>query len=154
MCKDRNEQKKLLLKLRNMGCHFHNLKVLREGKGSLVVVHRPSADVLSSPTDFVPCPSCFGYFKTTLLYKHHCPLATNSKAKGSSRVKQGKLLLLAVHGPHLFRVSYAESAKRPRSSNSTQPSPSLICSESDFSDDEEISKSKGIFVSFIYRCHG
>lgn len=61
-----SEEKKLrektLYKLKNLGNHIHNIKVLREKRGSLVVVYRPPENAKVDPYKYLPCSSCYGYF--------------------------------------------------------------------------------------------
>ena len=60
-----------LEKLRLLGNYHHNLTALETGKGELIVMRRPSSSgEKSSPEDFLPCPSCFGFLKRHDLWKH------------------------------------------------------------------------------------
>ena len=58
----------LMEKLRHLGNYHHNLKVIEENSGSLIVVRRPTHKV--SYSDFLPCVHCLGFFKKIELYKH------------------------------------------------------------------------------------
>ena len=60
---------KYLLRLRNLGNHKHNCKVLRCNKGSLVVAYTPRVSLKNDQT-YVPCPYCFGYYEKKQLWKH------------------------------------------------------------------------------------
>ncbi|XP_070203323.1 uncharacterized protein [Littorina saxatilis] len=91
-CKEPKQKELLLMRLRNMGNHLHNVEVLKQGKGELIVCHRPS-DAKVCAKDFGPCLLCYGYYKTSLLYKHKCPLETKPSLKGIAKVKHSKLLL-------------------------------------------------------------
>ena len=83
-----------LHKIRNVGNHLHNLKVLKDGHGPLIVVHRPSKNTPNAHSDYVPCPDCYGYFRKSLLYRHDCPFSSStSKTKSISRVRKGQCLL-------------------------------------------------------------
>ena len=55
-----------LMKLRNMGNHEHNLKVIQKRTGELVVQHRPTTKD-ADYTEYVPCKYCFAYFVKTSL---------------------------------------------------------------------------------------
>ena len=84
-----------LTKLRNLGNHMQNCKVLKEERGELIVKYRPTVNV--DPRDFVPCPTCYGYYAKKFLWKHSCPLETVTGAsrnrKRGQRVRNGTLLL-------------------------------------------------------------
>lgn len=89
--KNNKENNKLrineLSKLRNRGTHLHNLKVIREGMGDLIVAYRPKMSV--SPENYVPCSCCYGWYAKTVIWKHKCPF----KQPGSSLLKEGLALL-------------------------------------------------------------
>ncbi|KAJ8034560.1 hypothetical protein HOLleu_21447 [Holothuria leucospilota] len=95
--KDQRLKTAKLTKLRNLGNHIQNCRVLEKGQGELLVRYRPNIRV--DPTDFVPCPQCYGYFARKTLWRHTCPLDTvKNKGKGkqklkSKRVKNGTMLL-------------------------------------------------------------
>ena len=69
------KRKQLLDKLRNLGGHKHNVSVIREGKGTLDVVYRPSIAGTDS-CKYVPCQYCYGYYGRRQLWRHvrQCPL--------------------------------------------------------------------------------
>jgi hypothetical protein len=47
-------------KLRNLGNHLHNVEVLKENKGVLIVGQRPKKDqVQPKAADYSPCPLCY-----------------------------------------------------------------------------------------------
>lgn len=95
--KDSKLKNAKLTKLRNLGNHLENCKVLEEGRGEIIVRYRPTVDV--NPRDYVPCPTCYGYFAKKFLWKHSCPLeaVTSSGKKRGQRVKNGTLLLPSGH---------------------------------------------------------
>jgi len=72
---DAAKKKQLLNKLRNLGSHKHNLSVLKEGKGRLDVVYRPTIPGMVSST-YLPCQYCYGYYGRRQLWRHvrQCPL--------------------------------------------------------------------------------
>ena len=73
----------MICKIRNLGNHLQNSKVIKEGKGNLMVVYRPSSE--SSWEDYLPCDMCLGYYSKNDLWKHRkrCPLLPEgSKVKG------------------------------------------------------------------------
>ena len=60
---NKHEKEKLYEKLRNLGNHLHNIKVLKSGGGLLAVTYRPrSMDGTGSPEDYGPCPNYYGYY--------------------------------------------------------------------------------------------
>ena len=74
--------------MRNYGNFIHNAEVLREGKGTLIVVYRPAykADAM----DYLPCTSCFGYFAQDDLWKHKCTQATDCEEKDAEEPSKKK----------------------------------------------------------------
>ena len=55
-------------KLRLLGDYYHNIKVISEKTGQLIVVRRPCAD--TTYNDFLPCRYCFGFFYRKELWRH------------------------------------------------------------------------------------
>ena len=55
-------------KLRNLENHQHNMKVICENKGSLMVKYRPADS--DQPEEYIPCEYCYGYNKSSELWKH------------------------------------------------------------------------------------
>ncbi|XP_078314008.1 uncharacterized protein LOC111109333 [Crassostrea virginica] len=66
--KDPKVKRNILTRLRNLGSHKHNMEVIRERKGELLVVYRPSEPTQWS--DYSPCPYCYGYYASSVLWKH------------------------------------------------------------------------------------
>ena len=81
-----------LTRVRNAGNYKHNVQVLKEGKGELVVFARNSSE--TKPEDYLPCESCLGFFLKGSLWRHKqvCPLA--SKGQKFRRVQADAALLL------------------------------------------------------------
>ena len=73
-------------------CHrgnfLHNIKVLKEGHGSLIVVRHPNEEL--SACYFLPCPDCLGFFGKDDLWRHNCP----ADFKSSKQLKRGARALL------------------------------------------------------------
>jgi hypothetical protein len=87
----RKQKKAELSKLRNAGDYHHNLAVKKAGKGEFVAKRR-KRNKHASPTKYVHCPACLGYYQKIDLYRHICPAAE----KGGPRrqlAKKGQLLL-------------------------------------------------------------
>jgi len=59
-----------LRKLTNIGNHRHNRKVLRENRGTLLVLHQPEPG--ASPECYSPCKGCWNYMTKAELSKHAC----------------------------------------------------------------------------------
>jgi len=64
------KRKQLLDKLRLKGDYHHNIKCLQTGRGSLVVVRRPSDVGKIRPEDFLPCKYCLAFVQRTELWRH------------------------------------------------------------------------------------
>lgn len=78
-----------------MGNFRHNLDVIKEGKGELIVARR--SPNMSCPDDFLPCIFCLGFFKAVELWRHarNCHFNSEPKSHGmtKSTTAQAKLLL-------------------------------------------------------------
>ncbi|XP_071831513.1 uncharacterized protein [Apostichopus japonicus] len=92
-----------LTKIRNLGNHLQNCKVLEQGSGELIVRYRPNE--ITEPSNFIPCPTCYGYYAKRFLYKHTCHLEPASSNKLKRRrgelVRNGKLLLPSLNNSDL-----------------------------------------------------
>ena len=86
---DKNTRRNYITRLRNLGNHLHNMSVLREGQGELLVTYRSSKVIAA--TSYVPCEHCFKYLLKKDLYRHRCPIM-DKKTKG--RVAEKASLLL------------------------------------------------------------
>ena len=64
---DERERKHCIEKIKNMGNFNHNMKLLKEGKGELIVARR-SANKLCV-TDYLPCTYCFGFYRSKELFR-------------------------------------------------------------------------------------
>ena len=87
--KDKTERLKHIIRLRNMGNHLHNVEVLKEQKGELLVTYRTKQG--AQPSEYVPCEHCFGYLLKRDLHRHKCKVAT---AKSAGRTAASASLLL------------------------------------------------------------
>lgn len=81
-----------LTRLRNAGNYKHNVSVLKEESGELVVVARQSHG--TKPEEYLPCEDCLGFFLREGLWRHKqvCPLRTGKQK--SRRVQAEAALLL------------------------------------------------------------
>ena len=92
---DKDLKAKRLTRMRNLGNHIHNVKVLKEGQGTIIPVYRP--DHNAEYTNYLPCVDCYGYYVKFDLWKHNC-LFRESDGKQTQKkkrqfVKESKLLL-------------------------------------------------------------
>ena len=85
------QRKAELSKLRNAGDYQHNVAVVKAGKGELVAKRR-KRDQCSSPSKYVHCPDCLGYFQKIDLYRHSCP-AREKDGPRRQLARKGQLLL-------------------------------------------------------------
>jgi len=86
---DKSDRIKCITKLRNLGNHLHNSKVLQEGQGDFLVTYRPKAGVAAE--DYRPCESCWCYLLKGELFRHRCKFP---KSKPKGRVAANAYLLL------------------------------------------------------------
>ena len=71
----KNSKKRSLeiMRVRRAGNYRHNVDVLKNGNGEIVVVARPSVE--TKPQDYLPCEGCLGFFLKEGLWRHKkvCP---------------------------------------------------------------------------------
>lgn len=72
--------------LKNVGDHKHNIINLKAGHGDLVVKRQVKKAV--GKEEFVPCPSCLGFYYKRDLWRHKCKGTGKNK-----KAKDGKVLL-------------------------------------------------------------
>ena len=67
-----NKQKKnaLVVKLRNLGNHKHNIQVLSQGFGELEVIYRPQKCTKYTMASYIPCRFCYGYYGRAEIWRH------------------------------------------------------------------------------------
>lgn len=68
--KGSKERKLELIKLEKRGAYKHNLNVISEKKGTLLVMKRPSLGVTVSTMDFKACPVCLGFYHKKTIRTH------------------------------------------------------------------------------------
>ena len=92
---DKKDKDRQLTLMRNYGNYFHNISVLKRGVGELIVVYRPAGK--SHPSDYVSCPTCYGFITKTELWKHKCSQIVDDessvKKKNRRKVHAAKMLL-------------------------------------------------------------
>jgi hypothetical protein len=95
--KQSNERRKLTSELRLEGNHKHNIRVLTDGAGVLIVAK--SLKNTKDVGDFVPCSKCLSYVGKADIYRHRCMWesggqeVTGNGNKKPSRLSMGKQLL-------------------------------------------------------------
>jgi hypothetical protein len=70
---DKNLKIGRITRLRNLGNHMHNMKVLRERRGELIVKYRSNKAGVTAD-DYLPCEYCFDYLLKSDLHRHKCKL--------------------------------------------------------------------------------
>ena len=92
---DRNKD---LDRFRLEGAYKHNIKVLTENKGSLILPRRPSTEdeLRYSYEDYLHCEYCLGFFLKHNLWRHqkNCQFKTEDNPKGTKRRPQRNAVLL------------------------------------------------------------
>ena len=68
-----------LTKLRNLGNHRHNQKVLQDGRGTLLVLYCPKPE--ENPDNYSPCNNCWNYMTEAQLLRHRCKLTSQRSRK-------------------------------------------------------------------------
>ena len=92
LAKDDNQRKGLLTLLRNKGNHRHNLTVVSEKRGELLMSRRPTrtaAPLLVS--SYMPCPSCFAWVQD--IAKHRS--FTNRCVSNTEKLTKRAAILLS-----------------------------------------------------------
>ncbi|XP_053733868.1 uncharacterized protein LOC128766343 [Synchiropus splendidus] len=94
--------------LRRKGNYYHNIEVLKEGKGEIVTNRRPTEHV--DPENYLPCPKCFGFFMRNELWKHERRCANKIgepivESKRKRRIQSAASSLLPCRGQALQRCA-------------------------------------------------
>ena len=97
---DPQKRQNMMSFLRNKGTHIHNCNVIREGKGVLIVVYRPTVPD-ANYQDYGPCEFCYGYYVRLDLWKHNCPHRSQTHVLYSNRP--------AVNSKYLLPPALGES---------------------------------------------
>lgn len=102
---DQQTRTLLMTKMRNLGNHLHNKKVLADKKGELFVVYRPSQSASLHPYNYVPCSTCLGWYRKRELWKHKTKCVLNpDKEQKKNHVKESRALLADGKTPRLAEV--------------------------------------------------
>ena len=90
---ERARQTKLL---KHRGNFKHNIQVLKENEGILIVVRRPTEK--EDASKFVPCASCYGFYSKCELYRHACPVETEKRTEGHM-LRESRMVLASALDP-------------------------------------------------------
>lgn len=121
------ERRRVFEKLLCVGDYYHNMDVLETGKGSLIVLRRPTNTELSErdikATDYSPCPGCLGFVTKHDLWRHvkRCKEMSSYKQERTSAQQASRLLMFSVSSvikiPQKFRT---QIISRMRSDGTTK----------------------------------
>ena len=89
--RDQTERIRHVTRLRNLGNHSHNKKVLEEGNGEILVTYRPKRDTKAS--DYVPCEACWAYVLKGDLFRHRCKFPKKETRVRGRCAAEAELLL-------------------------------------------------------------
>ena len=83
---DKDERKKELERIRNMGNFNHNLKILQKGEGTLIISRRPKSTRMAD--EYLPCMHCFAFIHEDEMWRHtkHCIFNPNQGQEGDAMV--------------------------------------------------------------------
>lgn len=68
--KGSKERKDAFIKLEKLGAYKHNLKVIQNETGTLLVQKRPSVGKLVKGADYRACPECRGFYNKSSIRRH------------------------------------------------------------------------------------
>lgn len=88
------ERKAALQKLQNEGNFNHNVKVIKNGKGKLVVYRRPKNSSISA-CDYLPCEYCLAFVHEKMMWLHakSCYYRPGSVDTDNNYVRNGRIML-------------------------------------------------------------
>jgi hypothetical protein len=87
---DKNLKIARITGLRNLANHMHNMKVLRERRGELIVKYRSNKAGVTAD-DYLPCEYCFDYLLKSDVHWHKCQLQA---AKRRGRVAMNSTMMV------------------------------------------------------------
>ena len=89
--RDRTERVRHVTRLRNLGNHRHNKKVLEAGRGEFLVTYRSKRHATAS--EYVPCKNCWAYVLKVELFRHRCKFPKKEMRVRRRRAAEAKQLL-------------------------------------------------------------
>lgn len=94
--KNGKERADKIRKLRNKGNYVHNMEVLKNKEGALIVTRRSSKDV--SYKSYLPCEYCYGLFHKRKLWRHvrSCPDKFGKATENRRSVISNALLMTPI----------------------------------------------------------
>lgn len=75
--------------LRRRGDYYHNITVLKEGKGEIVTYRQPSEH--ADAENFLPCNICYGFFLKTELWRHEKVCRKTMTVSAESKKRKRKV---------------------------------------------------------------
>lgn len=98
--KKKKSRKNLIERLRKMGTNRHNITVLKQGAGELIVEKRSSKQFQKHYTEYLPCEFCLGFYNRSDLHRHlkTCNMKKDNEVSSqkSNRVQGIASMLLPV----------------------------------------------------------
>jgi len=83
---DSVEEMQHIQRIRNLGIHQHNVKVLKEGRGKFFISRMSERS--REPHNFLPCEFCWRYICKTSYHTHHCRFSAQSELSHHRRDRQ------------------------------------------------------------------
>ena len=117
----------LLEKMRNVGNHLHNSKVLKSGTRELAVAYRPRENQALAADDYGPCPNCNTYYPWKDLWRHnkHCKFAPED-SKRRQHALSSRLLLLQTNAKSDTLAKILASMKLDEVSRIAKSDPTIL----------------------------
>ncbi|XP_034149923.1 uncharacterized protein LOC106023908 isoform X2 [Esox lucius] len=130
----------LLEELRNKGDYQHNILVLEEGKGEIVISRKSPGS--ASIEDYLPCSHCLGFFVKSELRRHESlcqPKNEEKRSRNNEETEPRKRVQSLVS--HLISVSKSVSEGSQKIVKKPQQE-SAACLHSDFTFDATVATKK------------
>jgi len=119
------EKKRGINKLRMLVDYFHNVQVLSQKSGQLIVVRRPLSNKQACYSNFLPCVGCKGFFWRKELWCHckNCELRQTSPQQPETACQKEGLMLIA---PVLYTAAKVDPALAAVLASMTSDQVSLV----------------------------
>ncbi|KAH3755849.1 hypothetical protein DPMN_190548 [Dreissena polymorpha] len=107
-------------KIRNVGNHLHNVKVLRDGQGQLFVSYRQRHNQRVAADEYGPCPYCYGYYPKKILWRHtqRCKFTNAAGSRKRLALERQPAIIKIKRRKHYFKTSNRVHEKRRNKSYS------------------------------------